>query len=89
MKIERTFEISDITPRELAAVFAGYFGNDQAKFFDELWIITRNWPGAGWCQQSCDIASHLTTAGRATIATLASHLPADDIAYIVAGSEQP
>lgn len=84
--LTRTIEIDGITPKELATVFAGYFAEDQAAFFDELYQIARGWPGAGWCQQSCAIVPHMTTDARSAIVTIASHLPAGDVAQIVAGS---
>lgn len=73
-KITRTIAIDDLTPEELAALFCNMFGNEQARFFDEVWAISRKWPGAGWCQQSCDLVSHLTTDGREAIKVMAAHL---------------
>lgn len=84
--LTRTIEIDGITPKELATVFAGYFAEQQAEFFDELYLIARGWPGAGWCFQSCNIVPHMTADARSAIVTLASHLPAEDVTQIVAGS---
>ncbi|WEK42947.1 MAG: hypothetical protein P0Y64_16640 [Candidatus Sphingomonas colombiensis] len=72
--LTRTIEIADLTPEELAAVFAGMVGEDQARFFSKVWEIALYWPGAGWCQQSYDIVAHLDRDGRSAIATLAAHL---------------
>ena len=63
----------EITPKELAAAFCEMLDDQQAEFFAEVWQIARGWPGAGWCQQSCSIASKLDDAGRECIKVLASH----------------
>lgn len=69
--ITRTIEINDITPEEAAALFLGWFGDQQAAFFNAFRDITDTWPGAGWCQQCCDISQHLDSNGTETIAKLA------------------
>ncbi len=85
MSVQKTIDV-EITPRELAEVFCNMFDSEQAEVFSHIWDITKNWPGAGWCMQSCSIIGATDTNARAAISTLASHLPADDIAYIVAGA---
>jgi len=60
-----------VTPEQLATAFSEMCGDEQAIFFDALKPITDKWPGAGWCQQSSDIAGHLTDSGREIIAKLA------------------
>lgn len=72
--ISRTHEIDDVTPAELAGVFCGWFAEDQAEFFAEIWRIAKAWPGAGWCQQSCAINGKLSADGRDTIKTIAAHV---------------
>lgn len=72
-QLTRTFEIDDITPQEMARVFAHYFDDQQAAFFEEVGRIAKDWPGAGWCMQSCSIARELSPLGRETILTLAGH----------------
>lgn len=72
--VTRIIPINDLTPEELAALFCDMFGNEQAKFFGEVWRIAKDWPGAGWCKQSCDLVSHLTDEGREAIKVLAAHL---------------
>jgi len=74
--VTRTFEINDLRPEELAALFAGMTAEKQAEFFEAVWDIARGWPGAGWCQQSCEIAFFLKPDGRRTISTLAEHVDA-------------
>lgn len=72
--ITRTIPINDLTPEELASLFCDMFGHEQARFFNKVWDIAKEWPGAGWCQQSCDLVTHLTDDGREAIKVLASHL---------------
>lgn len=77
--LTRTFEITDVTPQELASMFTSMCGDQQAEFFDAVWDIARKWPGAGWCQQSCDINKHLTRDGKQAVVTLASHVTGTDL----------
>ncbi len=71
MSIKRTFEIDDLTPQEVASIVAGWYGEQQAEFFNSFKAITDEWPGAGWCQQCCALAPFLNDAGKETIAKLA------------------
>ena len=71
MSITRTIELDDLTPDELAEVFAHMDGEQQARFFTCVGEIAATWPGAGWCQQSCAISEHLDKIGTETIAKLA------------------
>lgn len=84
MSVTRTFQINDLTPQELATTFAAMRADYQADFFSWLWEIAKEWPGAGWCQQSYAIAQEAGPDAREAIRTLASHLPADDLAWIAA-----
>ncbi len=74
--VSRTIELNDLTPSEIAKLFCDLHGDDQADFFKHVWLIAKTWPGAGWCQQSCDIASHLNADGRDAITTLYGHVAA-------------
>lgn len=74
MSVTRTIEIDDLSPFELATLFASMDGRSQALFFAGVWQIAKDWPGAGWCQQSCGIVSHLNKDGRDAVAALAEHL---------------
>ncbi len=69
--ITRSVTIDDITPQELATVFAGMWADEQADFFEHVGFLAKDWPGAGWCQQSSQIALKLNDLGRETIAKLA------------------
>lgn len=70
-EITRTLTIADITPAELAKVFAAMFADEQAAFFSEVGRIAATWPGAGWCQQSCAISENLDKRATETILKLA------------------
>ena len=80
--IERTIKIEKITPEELAKEFCDMFADEQARFFAHVWTIAREWPGAGWCQQSYEIVKEAKSAelgncrspAISAIETLASHL---------------
>ena len=72
--VKRTFAIDDLTPEELAALFCDLFGEQQARFFSEVWRIAKDWPGAGWCQQSCEIVKQSDADALDVIKTLAAHL---------------
>lgn len=69
--IIRTIKINDLNPHELAELFADMDDVDQAKFFNRIWEIASEGPGAGWCKQSSGIARNLDRGGRACIAKLA------------------
>lgn len=84
MSIARTIQINDLTPDELAMLFTEMDSEDQARFFATVWTLAKDWPGAGWCQQSCGIVQASNSDAREAIRTLASHLPADDLAWIAA-----
>lgn len=84
MPITRTITLDDPTPEELAKAFCDFDNGDQAAFLSAIWQITKAWPGAGWCQQSCSIVEVADNDAIQTIRTLASHLPADDLAWIAA-----
>lgn len=87
MSVTRTVKLDDLTPAELAQVFCDMGCRDQAAFFEKVWEIGLTWRGAGWCRQSYAIAGSASMPAREAIRTLASHLPADDLAWIaVAGA---
>ena len=71
MTVTRTIEISDINPEELALIFSNYSSIEQALFFNALKPITDKWAGAGWCQQSSQIALRLDNGGAEIVAKLA------------------
>lgn len=73
MAIYRTQEIWP-TAEELAEAFANLTDIEQSAFFERVSEISREWPGAGWCQQSYGIAQNILPAGREVIRTLASHV---------------
>ena len=71
MALQRTIEIVDLTPAELAEEFTNWEDSEQAEFFSHIARITREWPGAGWCQQCSGIAPLLDRDGQEVIAKLA------------------
>ncbi|MET0364875.1 MAG: hypothetical protein ABW169_09480 [Sphingobium sp.] len=75
MAVSRTIELTDITPTELATMFCEMDAERQAWFFACIWRIAKDWPGAGWCQQSCSIVQAGSVDTLSAIETLASHLP--------------
>lgn len=81
MAVSRTIELS-LTPFELATLFADMDSEKQAWFFACIWRIAKDWPGAGWCQQSCDIIRIGSVDTVSAIETLASHLPAETLARL-------
>ena len=86
MSLERTITIDDITPQELAKLFLGMFGDEQAAFFNAMKAETDKWSGAGWCQQSCAISKHLNKDGIETILKLAE-LAADPYQRITGAAQ--
>ncbi|MBI0530888.1 hypothetical protein [Sphingomonas sp. TX0522] len=88
VRVTRTIQIDDLTPGELADLFTEFDEYGQCQFFERVWEIAKAWPGAGWCQQSFSIARQASPAAREAIRVLASHLPAEDFAYIAAVQEQ-
>lgn len=77
MATEFTINVAQLglTPEELAALFTELNGDQQAQFFATVWDIAKAWPGAGWCQQSYDIAkfADANPGCRDAITTLAAH----------------
>lgn len=86
MAVTRTLEFNDLSPQELAELFCEMGSDEQAAFFAAVWQKSKTWPGAGWCQQSYGIAEQADNDAIQAIRTLASHLPADDVAWIVSAS---
>ena len=88
MSVNRTISFDDLTPEELAELFAAMDGQEQSDFFAAVWSLAKKWPGAGWCQQSHEIARLADNNAIQTIRTLASHLPAEDLAWIAAAGAE-
>ena len=73
MTVSRIIHLDDLNPGELADLFCEMDDHQQAEFFEAIHRIAKDWPGAGWCQQSCSIAGKLSDEGREAIRTLAGH----------------
>lgn len=76
MAVTRTLTLDDLSPAEVAELFCDMNSSDQAEFFNAVAEIARSWPGAGWCQQACEIirSKDLDDRGRRAIGSLAEHL---------------
>lgn len=72
----RTITLDDMTPEELAQLFAPMGSDEQARFFDALAVITGDWRGLGWCGQCAYMVDNLSTAGAEVVLTLAGHIEA-------------
>lgn len=68
--VTRTVTISDLTPAEMASIFAGWFDTDQAAFFDALAAETADWPGCGWGGQAYELCTKLGEPGTRMVADL-------------------
>lgn len=62
--ITRTVTISDLTPQEMASIFADWFDDEQAEFFDALHEESKDWPGCGFGGQAYAFAQKLGPGGR-------------------------
>jgi hypothetical protein len=72
--VTRTVTISDLTPAEVASIFASWDNIQQAAFFDAVHEEARAWPGTGWCGQALSITDQIGPGGIAVIDALADHL---------------
>ena len=67
--IEFTTEVkANVTPKQLAQLFAHMDNNQQAEFFNEVGRIAEDWK-AGLCMQMCYVSSSdvLNATGRAVM----------------------
>lgn len=46
-----TVTVSDLSPEEMASIFAGWNDGQQAAFFHALHEEAQSWPGGGWWLQ--------------------------------------
>lgn len=72
--VTRTVTVSDLTPQELASIFAAYPDDDQAAFFDAVAEEVKDWPGSGWCMQCCWFIPKLGKGGREVVEKMAEWL---------------
>lgn len=63
-KITRTVTVSDLTPKEMASIFAEWFDDKQAAFFNALAVESKNWPGGGFGGQMYAMSGYLDEGGR-------------------------
>ncbi len=73
--IIRTIEVSNISPEEMAAIFAAWGGKEQAEFFGAVAREADGWPygRSGFCSQALYIAEALDGDGRYVIERIADH----------------
>ena len=73
--VTRTVTLGDLTPEELASIFAAYDSKQQAAFFAAIKAeAARDWPGFGWEGQAWHIVSDLDADGIEVLTDLAEHL---------------
>ena len=70
--MKREIEV-EITPQEAANAFTEFDHEQQAEFFSAVGKISREWGGAGWCQQASWIVPALDDDGKRTVESLADH----------------
>lgn len=74
--ITRTVTVSDLSPAELASIFANYDDTQQARFFDCLADEVKDWPGTGWCMQCSYIEGKMTDRAKDIVRKLAEWIGA-------------
>lgn len=72
-QIARNFTIDDISPEEMAAYFSEWDAKQQAEFFNELGMLSRNWLGTGMCNLDYHIVDHLDRDGVLVVESLGNH----------------
>ena len=74
--VTRTVTVSDLTPAEMASIFASWVSTDQAAFFAALREESRDWPNSGWCGQAHYIVTDADTDALFILDKLADHVVA-------------
>lgn len=74
MSVQRTINLDDLLPIEMAMIFGEYDADQQAEFFNELGSIVKAWGALGWCGQSCEITNKLDRDGEEIVEKLATHV---------------
>lgn len=72
--VSRTISLDDMTPEEMAKLFAAMGSDEQIRFFSALRAETKDWPGSGWCMQCSYIAADADTDALFILGTLAGHV---------------
>lgn len=65
--ITRTVTVSDLTPEEMASIFAEWFADQQAAFFNALAVESKDWPGCGIDGQMYAVTEYLDEGGRKVV----------------------
>ena len=74
--VTRTVVVNDLTPEEMAFIFATWFSDKQAAFFAAIHTESADWPGSGWCQQAEGIVRDATGKALFVLDKLADHVVA-------------
>lgn len=66
--VTRTVTVSDLTPEELASIFAGMSDDQQAAFWSALQREAQSWTGApDWWGQAWHAVGKMDSDGRAAL----------------------
>jgi hypothetical protein len=74
--VTRTVTVSDLTPAEMASIFAAWDSRHQAAFFAALREESRDWPHSGWCGQAYYLVSDANPDALFVLDKLADHVVA-------------
>ena len=74
--VTRTITVSDLTPAEMASIFANYDSIQQAAFFAAIRDESRDWPNSGWCGQAHYIVTDANPDAMFVLDKLADHVVA-------------
>ena len=76
--VTRTVTISDLTPEEMASIFAAWDDHQQGAFFNALHVEAKDWPLGGWNGQFWHVVKHLDANGREVVGDLVENYSARD-----------
>ena len=74
--VTRTVTLSDLTPAEMASLFAGWSSTLQGEFFAALRAESEDWPNSGWCGQCYYIVQDADADALFVLDKLADHVVA-------------
>jgi hypothetical protein len=72
--VTRTVTLSDLTPAEMASIYAAWDNELQAEFFHHIAAEAKDWPGGGWMMQALYIADNLSPEGARIVRELAESI---------------
>lgn len=80
--ITRTVTVSDLTPTEVASIFAQWNDTEQARFFEALVEDGKSFEGTGWCGQALWFVPNMNRDAQNLLAVFASYLDDESKALI-------